>query len=122
MCGCGLCDCKPPLFWNVEGVSNPPIDVVSLSQGGEASLRGSLLYLRNEKLEKVEIEQHFCGVDILSGFPLQAVGDIVKVANNLVCEEVLDKQTSLFDKGLYNLIISLVKEKLNIYIYIWVEN
>ena len=114
-CDCDHCDCKPPYFWNISNESEESQSTVCLSEEGKAALKESLMKLREERLEKVEVEQPYCGVDILSGFPLQAIDDIIKVSNNYICDRILDTKTSLFDKDLYKPVLDIVNEKLAVY-------
>ena len=80
--------------------------VIQLSETGRELLKKQLLKIREECLS---CSGH-CGEGINSGFPFDAVGEIMLIASMDISTEVLKLETSAFNESCYEQIIDAVKE------------
>ena len=81
----------------------------SLSEPGRNFLRKKLHELREEKLSSL-CENTHCSLGMISGFPLYAVDEIVKIAALTINEETLYEKTSIMDKSIVPTIMNLIQE------------
>ena len=79
---------------------------IQLSETGRESLKKQFLKIREQCLRS----SCYCGKVINSGFPLNAVNEIMSIASIDISIEALKLETSVFNESCYEQIIDAVKE------------